>query len=85
MCDRDPVICHGYFGVLGAFLAVSHLAFIQRAAAAVYDEPVFLQIQGKFCPGGEFEVYFFCCVFPNKVRQFYGADILALPVVGTAL
>ncbi len=24
-------------------------------------------------------------MFPDKIRQFYGADILALPVVGTAL
>ena len=78
------VVGYGDRGVVSAFQAVFHFSFVEGAAAAVNDQPVFGEISRKFGSAGELEIRLFFCVLPYPVGQFYGADIVALAVMGAA-
>ena len=85
ICNDSPIIGDGYVGIFCTFQAVSHLAFVQRTSAAVYDQTVRSKLRRKFGSAGEFEIQFLPGVCKDPCGKFLCADISALPVVGAAL
>ena len=84
MGDGDAVVGKGDPGVGGSLSAVLHFPLIEHAAAAVDHHGIRGKVLWEFGAGAELEIQGLAGVLLEPVWQLYGADVVALAVVGAA-
>ena len=83
--DAQSVVGHGHVLVRSAAVPVLHFPFVQHAAAAVDNQFVQGKVCGEFRAAGPGKAELFAGKILNPFRQFFRADVAALPVMGAAL
>lgn len=83
--DYGAVVGEGDGLVGGGAHAVLDFAVVQHAAAAVDHHGIRGKVLWEFGAGAELEIQGLAGVLLEPVWQLYGADVVALAVVGTAL
>ncbi len=84
LSDSSAVVGEGNALICRALRAGAHLLLVDHTAAAMDDKGIGREILRKITAGGESKVQVLSGVVGEPLRELYGADVLALPVMGAA-